>query len=341
MTASVGDAASATGGGGGGGDGALNNASVSSLNHTAGGGAGGTPAEPLAVKCVVRANRRRQTTETYTMPLEDQQNEDRDIKPYLQTFRMEQWKDAAAIALAMYPDSVAVHHQDLVVDTVGTFGGDDDYLCVKESDFWCRYFYRCDEKRILKDLRRKDKLGILGQSSRNLFGAGKGDGGGGTSMTVDSPIGMRIPMRLNLESEKSTMSNSNGNGNDKDDDGGNDNDSTKATKNVGPSKPRVGSLKDKLKNWSKITNGSGASGVASGNGSGNNAIAATTVPTNGGATSVSSSADRIRRYRGRPVGSSFARQGTTTATTHGGVRPPSRSQSLPYGAQPPKLSVRS
>jgi hypothetical protein len=107
--------------------------------------------DPLAFKCVVRANRRRNLPETYTEPLEAMQHEDPDVNLFLRSFKLFQWKDDIVIALAKYPDTLAIHFEQYVLNGK-----------IAQEDFWCRYFYKCDEKRILNDLRRKDKLGILG-----------------------------------------------------------------------------------------------------------------------------------------------------------------------------------
>eukprot|EP00539_Tryblionella_compressa_P006486 CAMPEP_0178771948 /NCGR_PEP_ID=MMETSP0744-20121128/22258_1 /TAXON_ID=913974 /ORGANISM="Nitzschia punctata, Strain CCMP561" /LENGTH=332 /DNA_ID=CAMNT_0020428547 /DNA_START=63 /DNA_END=1061 /DNA_ORIENTATION=+ len=114
--------------------------------------------DPLAVKAVVRANRRRNLAETYTQPLRSMMHEDPDIRGYLRTFDLTDWADDAVIALAKYPDTLAIQYEQFVLS------GN-----ISQIDFWCRYFFKCDEKRILQDLRRKERLGILGQSSRNLM----------------------------------------------------------------------------------------------------------------------------------------------------------------------------
>jgi hypothetical protein len=114
--------------------------------------------DPLAMKSVVRADRRRNLPQTYTEPLESSMSEDPDVEQFLKNFDLRLWRDEANLAWARYQDTLAMHHGNFVRTGV-----------VRESDFWCRYFYRCDEKRILKDMRQKQKLGILGQSSRNIL----------------------------------------------------------------------------------------------------------------------------------------------------------------------------
>lgn len=85
-------------------------------------------------------------------------NQDPTILPFLQTFDLQQWRDQAMLALARYQDTLLIQHEQYVLSGA-----------VSEHDFWSRYFFRCDERRILQDMRRKDELGILGQSSRDLF----------------------------------------------------------------------------------------------------------------------------------------------------------------------------
>lgn len=263
-----------------------------------------TAADSLAVKSVVRANRRRNLRETYMESLDSSQdNEDPEIVGYLQTFDLEAWNDDILIALARYRDSVAIQHHELVVSTKR----------VAEQDFWCRYFYRCDEKRILKDLRRKDQMGILGHSTRNLF----------QSINVKAAMNKKPPVykefsrgpnvdravpassrkydheasssaatldTVSTAATESTRAEQSTTGPE----GG---DETSARPLVQRAKSdnqsRVGSIKEKLKNWSKVTSTSNGAHASQGT-------------------------DRARRYRARRVG-------------------PIRSQSLPAGAEPPTL----
>jgi hypothetical protein len=113
-------------------------------------------AYPLAVKSVVRANRRRNAVETYTQTLNlatlSSSEDDQELKRFMNDFDYSKMEDDVQISLAKYPDSVAQHFKNLVPAKVS------------EEAFWNRYFYRCDEKRILREMRRKEALGILGQS---------------------------------------------------------------------------------------------------------------------------------------------------------------------------------
>ena len=106
----------------------------------------------LAVKSVVRADRRRHSVETYTKPLDPsaitESEEPRDFSLFMSNFDFSMQEDDIQIALAKYPDSVGVHYKTLVPETVSP------------QDFWLRYFYLCDEKRILRGLRRQEKLGL-------------------------------------------------------------------------------------------------------------------------------------------------------------------------------------
>lgn len=119
--------------------------------------------DPLIAKCVIRASRRRNLVDTYTKPLLTSLMEDDpvEIRTYLNNFdeTLESLHDDIGIALEMYADTVGFRYKELVVTKQQ----------VMHVDFWRRYFYKCDEKKILKDLRRRSKLGLLGQSTRNLL----------------------------------------------------------------------------------------------------------------------------------------------------------------------------
>jgi hypothetical protein len=88
--------------------------------------------DPLAVKCVVRANRRRNLDETYTHPLEDEMNEEPEVRDYLRTFRLGDVEDEAMLDLAKFPETLGLHFEKYVLS--GKIG---------EQQFWCRYFFRC------------------------------------------------------------------------------------------------------------------------------------------------------------------------------------------------------
>jgi hypothetical protein len=88
--------------------------------------------DPLAVKCVVRANRRRNLDETYTQPLEDEMNEEPEVRDYLRTFRLGDFEDEAMLDLAKFPETLGLHFEKYVLS--GKVG---------EQQFWCRYFFRC------------------------------------------------------------------------------------------------------------------------------------------------------------------------------------------------------
>ena len=64
---------------------------------------------------------------------------------FQQTFNLLEWQDEAQIALALYPDSLARFYLDLVPAQVTS------------EEFWKRYFWRCDELRILRNLRQQQQ----------------------------------------------------------------------------------------------------------------------------------------------------------------------------------------
>merc|ERR1711865_95129 len=70
--------------------------------------------------------------------------------------------------MGKYPNSVGVWHKQLVIGN-GVDGNGVDCKKITQQEFWLRYFYKCSEKYILIDLRRRSKLGLLGQSTRNLL----------------------------------------------------------------------------------------------------------------------------------------------------------------------------
>jgi hypothetical protein len=236
--------------------------------------------DPLAVKCVVRANRRRNLAETYTQPLESSVDDDPEVRGYLQTFHLPDCVDEAMIALAKYPDTLAIHHEQYVLSGQ-----------ISEEDFWCRYFFRCCEKRILKDLRRKVHLGILGQSSRNLYANpsntsllspnfGTPAGGGKAFARAPPPRGYSFPGDSSLDGSRSSLT----------PDGGRQNVEVSISTSQGPlakdsgdDRARVGSLKEKLRNWNKVSSNSAASSSAP------------LTPNR----PVTSAAERARRYRER------------------------------------------
>ena len=168
-------------------------------------------AHPLATKSVVRANRRRNAIETYTEVLDlDAQATSEDAQEFhrfIGEFNYTKLEDGIQITLAMYPDSVGRHFQTLVPAKVAP------------EEFWRRYFYRCDEKRILNELRRRDALGTLGQSM--AFSADP-------SMFLDSDSNLLKGISEGFEPasgvEKSNIS-------------------------------TASSIKDRLKNWNQLTPG--------------------------------------------------------------------------------------
>jgi hypothetical protein len=235
--------------------------------------------DPLALKSVVRANRRRNLAETYTQPLELLIQEDPSVQEYIENFDLMEWTDDAILALAKYQDTLAMQHEQFVIS------GE-----ISERDFWCRYFYKCDEKRILEDMRRKQSLGILGQSSRNLFANpnmplnNTGASGGKAfargprlqqQKVVSGPAGFGSSFRRN-EMNKG---------------GGSEGDSSfqsSATRRYSLSAAapaRTSSLKEKLRDWNKVTAIPGAVDV-----SGRSAEKFADIP---------SAAARAQRYRNR------------------------------------------
>jgi BSD domain len=113
--------------------------------------------DEAAAKTVLLANRRRNLADTYTEPLLPATDKDSNLEDFLGSFQLQHWKDDAALALARYPDTLLIHHERLVL------GG-----LVTEQDFWSRYFYRCDERRILHDLRKTETQKMLLQTSESL-----------------------------------------------------------------------------------------------------------------------------------------------------------------------------
>jgi hypothetical protein len=95
------------------------------------------------------------------------------LRRYVVNFRLLDYRDDILIELSKYPDSVGIFHKQLVTTAID----DDDRNStkmkpkMKQTDFWCRYFYRCNEKVVLNDLRRRqrrrnDKLRRAGNGTR-------------------------------------------------------------------------------------------------------------------------------------------------------------------------------
>jgi hypothetical protein len=110
-------------------------------------------------------------------------------------------------------------------------------------------------------LRRKDSLGILGQSSRNLYAGnpnasvGFGGGGGSGKSFARSPPkhGYSFPGNNNRPSQVDTARDINNGENIISNDSSNQ-ESTGTQNDTVDTGARVGSLKEKLKNWSKVSN---------------------------------------------------------------------------------------
>jgi hypothetical protein len=117
------------------------NASMSVLGPT-------TPYQ-LASKSVIRADRRRNAADTYTKALDEKSvteaDDVKELTQFLSDFDYAAYDDDIQIAMAKYPTTVGVHIKNLVPEKVTA------------QAFWRRYFYRCDEKRILQSLRRREE----------------------------------------------------------------------------------------------------------------------------------------------------------------------------------------
>mmetsp|Transcript_11760 Transcript_11760/g.16802 ORF Transcript_11760/g.16802 Transcript_11760/m.16802 type:complete len:513 (+) Transcript_11760:146-1684(+) len=83
------------------------------------------------------------TTYLQTLGGDEDEGEDAGIKAFLQDFTIENNKDQIKSLLAEYPDSIKLYHEKFVPDSVD------------EKEFWGRYFYRCDEERIVERLRKE------------------------------------------------------------------------------------------------------------------------------------------------------------------------------------------
>ena len=104
----------------------------------------------LAVQSVAQVDTMRNKPETYTTALDTAEMTMDDSRAYRELvgrYDPSRKEDDIQIALAKYPDSVAVQYMNLVPDKIS------------RDDFWLRYFFRCDEKRVLRALRRKEASG--------------------------------------------------------------------------------------------------------------------------------------------------------------------------------------
>jgi hypothetical protein len=110
---------------------------------------GPTTPYQLASKSVIRADRRRNAADTYTKALDEKSITEADdvneLTQFLSDFDYAAYDDDIQIAMAKYPTTVGVQFKNLVAEKVTA------------QDFWQRYFYRCDEKRILQSLRRREE----------------------------------------------------------------------------------------------------------------------------------------------------------------------------------------
>jgi len=112
----------------------------------------------LAERSVVRAERRRNAAETYTRSVTSSKLTDEEAKEYkdfASKFRMRDWEDDIEIALVKF-NAVAIYYKKFVPHSV------------EKKDFWMRYFFRCDEKRMLRSLRKKTSTGNRGVDRKTL-----------------------------------------------------------------------------------------------------------------------------------------------------------------------------
>ena len=101
-------------------------------------------------------DRRRNCRETFTQPLDtapEDHDEKREIVDFLYTFTKTyaaQANERERIIHDQYPDSVGKFYKELVLGDVTTGSK------VSEKDFWQRFYFRCDEDRILKEAQKRD-----------------------------------------------------------------------------------------------------------------------------------------------------------------------------------------
>jgi hypothetical protein len=80
--------------------------------------------------------------ETFTETLD---SEDAEVKEFLETFDLEAKTDDIAKLLESYPDTLKAEFEALVPTQV------------QYKDFWERYYFRCDEDRVMRDIRRQEE----------------------------------------------------------------------------------------------------------------------------------------------------------------------------------------
>ena len=101
-------------------------------------------------------DRRRNCRETFTQPLDtapEDHDEKREIVDFLYSFTKtypSQADEREKIIHDRYPDSVGKFYKELVLGDCTTGSK------VAEKDFWQRFYFRCDEDRILKEAQKRD-----------------------------------------------------------------------------------------------------------------------------------------------------------------------------------------
>ena len=123
----------------------------------------------LARSVQTEIDRRRRSRETYTQPLDtapDDPKEKQSISDFIfdftKTFATTK-ADRDEILHRLYPESVGRFYKELV-------GGDEEKVGqVSEKDFWQRYYFRCDEQRVLRQAQKRDQQHrlALGRSTQS------------------------------------------------------------------------------------------------------------------------------------------------------------------------------
>mmetsp|Transcript_9192 Transcript_9192/g.23281 ORF Transcript_9192/g.23281 Transcript_9192/m.23281 type:complete len:464 (-) Transcript_9192:200-1591(-) len=114
-------------------------------------------------------DRRRNCRETFTQPLDtapEDHDEKREIVDFLYTFTKTYPAEAderEKIIHDQYPDSVGKFYKELVL------GDGTTESKISEKDFWQRFYFRCDEDRILKEAQKRDyqQRVAIGQTTRS------------------------------------------------------------------------------------------------------------------------------------------------------------------------------
>eukprot|EP00529_Nitzschia_sp_RCC80_P008658 CAMPEP_0113491054 /NCGR_PEP_ID=MMETSP0014_2-20120614/27361_1 /TAXON_ID=2857 /ORGANISM="Nitzschia sp." /LENGTH=1162 /DNA_ID=CAMNT_0000384839 /DNA_START=120 /DNA_END=3609 /DNA_ORIENTATION=- /assembly_acc=CAM_ASM_000159 len=114
-------------------------------------------------------DRRRNCRKTFTQPLDtapEDHDEKTEIVDFLYTFTKTyptQADEREKIIHDQYPDSVGKFYKELVLGDGATESK------ISEKDFWQRFYFRCDEDRILKEAQKRDyqQRVAIGQTTRS------------------------------------------------------------------------------------------------------------------------------------------------------------------------------